>query len=129
MPFKYVAAPLLIDAQGNTACPKLKGFISTSKSELWRHKLSSKCRSKAQPLPANVAAELVAVFDAAYARASTTSLGQLAETYLDAIPQWPAWERWSREHEPFARADRRADYKKHYSGLKGNDSSCGRRKC
>jgi len=129
MPFKYAAAPLLIDAAGNTACPKLKSFISESRSTLWRHKLSSKCRSKANPLPDDVAAELVAVFDRAYSRASTNKPGQLAGTYLDAIPRWPAWERWTRAHEPSTPAARRAAYKTQYPRLKGNGFQCSRGRC
>ena len=125
MPFKYSAAPLLIDGQGKTDAPKLKRFISTSNSKLWRHKLSSKCRSKSEPLPDDVAAELVAVFDADYA----AGRGHLADTYLDAIPPWPAWEHWSRKHEPFTPADRRAAYKERYASLKRNGSPCCRRKC
>lgn len=129
MPIKYGSAPLLIDAQGHTDCPQLKDFISTSKSELWRHKLSSKFRSKAHPLPPQVATQLVSAFDKAYSRASRANPPLLAKTYLEAIPPWPAWERWSMEHKPFTQVKRKQAYHDKYSAPSGKGPSCRPRTC
>lgn len=126
MPFKYCDAPLLIDREGETHSGKLKRFISGSKSKHWGHKLSSKCRSRSQSLPGDVAAELIEIFDTAYAAAG---LNQIAETYLEAIPSWQAWEEWSKANEPFERVDRRAAYKTLCRSLKTNGSSSCPRKC
>ena len=128
MPFKYGKAPLLIDAQANTDFPKLKTFISRSKSKHWRHKLSSKCRSKAHQMPPHVAAELMSTFDAAYAKAKVSPVS-VAATYIDAIAPWSAWEKWSKSNYPLTLTQRKRDYKERYSSLKGNTARCGRLKC
>jgi hypothetical protein len=109
MPLKYANAPLLIDASGRTDFPLFKAFISTSRSKNWRHKFSSKFRSRARRLDPQVAMEVVTVYEL-YRSAAPTSA--LAMTYMDAIPTWPEWEVWSKTNRPWLPSDRRAAYKK-----------------
>jgi hypothetical protein len=103
MPLRYDCAPLLISEFGSTDFPKFKRYISGSMSEKWRHRLSSKCRSLARPLPDDVAAEIIQVFDARFINASAASI---ASTYLDAIPAWRSWRQWSEQNRPVKKQDR-----------------------
>src|SRR5439155_7499498 len=108
MPFKYLDAPLLIDSDGETQFPLFKRFIITSKAKLWRHKFSSKFRSRAQRLDTLVATEIVTIYE----RFRRTAAHQaFAGTYLDAIPSWPQWESWSKKHRPWLPAERKAAYR------------------
>jgi hypothetical protein len=107
MPFKYADAPLLIDGSGRTDFPLFKAFISTSKSRHWRHKFSSKFRSRAKRLDTTIAAELVTTYDQLR---STAPNSAFATTYLEAIPIWPKWEEWSKANRPWLRSDRIAAY-------------------
>jgi hypothetical protein len=86
----------------------LKAFIATSKSKNWRHKFSSKFRSRARHLDPSVAAEIVSVYERLRRAAAR---GAFAVTYLDAIPSWPNREVWSKSKQPWLRSDRIAAYK------------------
>jgi hypothetical protein len=98
MPFRYADAPLLVNKRGDTDFPSFKLYVAKSKSASWLQKLSSKCRSRAQALPPAVAAELIERFDATRAKAARRLL---ADTYLDAIPEWASWEARSKADHPW----------------------------
>ena len=126
MSFRYSDAPLLIDDKGKADFPLLKSLIETSKSKNWRHKLSSKFRSLAHPLPANVAAELISKVAAARARATPQ---MIATTYLDAIPEWASWEARSKAEHPWKRQDRKKAYNKNYDDAVAKPRRCGKKRC
>ncbi len=115
MPFRYANAPLLIDASGRTHFPRFKVFIASSRSKNWRHKFSSKFRSRARQLDAPVAMEIVTVYERFRSAAPNDSF---ATTYLDAIPAWPGWEIWSKANRPWRPSDRRAAYRTKHQELK-----------
>jgi hypothetical protein len=104
MPLCYGKAPLLIDGNGGTDFPRFKKFIWKSKSKTWGHRLSSKCRSRAQKLSFSVGDELCRIFDAKYSSAANCDF---ALTYLDAIPNWAKWEEWSKTRYPWKPEDRK----------------------
>jgi hypothetical protein len=121
MPFKYLDAAILIDADGNTDFPLFKRFIATSKAKQWRHKFSSKFRSRAERLDIAVAAQIVETYER-FRRAAPRRT--FASTYLDAIPSWPKWESWSKSHRPWLPAERKAAYR-----LKRRQISPARQRC
>lgn len=97
LPFRYDAAPLLIDNEGNTSFPRLREQIDGGGRSTWEGKFSSRFRSRRKPLDAMVARELAAIFDRLWRHAPADSR---ACTYVDAIPFPP----------PRIQNDRRADY-------------------
>lgn len=121
MPFRYADAPLLIDGSGKTDFPLFKAFISISKSKNWRHKFSSKFRSRARCLDKSVATEIVRTYERLRRAAARRAF---AKTYLDAIPAWPQWESWSKNHRPWLPAQRKAAYR-----LKRRQVAPARRRC
>ena len=129
MPFRYADAPLLIDGSGRTDFPLFKAFISTSKSKNWRHKFSSKFRSRAQRLDIPVATQLVTTYERLRSAAPGSAF---ATTYLEAIPNWSQWEVWSKTNRPWLPSDRRAAYRKKRRELsRANSVRCGtkRKRC
>ena len=86
MPFKYSEAPLLIDNNGNTDFPLLKNFIYVANRSTWVGKFASKFRSRRKPLDANIAQEMIEVFERISESAASTSF---ASTYVEALPYLP----------------------------------------
>lgn len=122
MPFKYLEAPLLIDSDGKTQFPQFKKFIRTSKAKPWRHKFSSKFRSRARRLDTLVATEIITVYERFRRKAARQDF---AETYLDAIPAWPQWETWSKNHRPWLPAQRKAAYRLKRQQIAPARTGCG----
>jgi len=86
MPFKYSAAPVLIDHAGQTAFPLLKGFLKRTDRGGWLGRFSSRFRSRRQPLEAQLGKELVRVYEEARKSASALALSRF---YFDALPYAP----------------------------------------
>lgn len=125
LPFHYSKAPLLMDAAGKSDFPELKVFIAKSRSTLWRHKLSSRFRSRTQPLSAGLAAELVRVFEKAWSEAQASE-GSLADSYLDALPDRPSWVARIKMTSPWTPQDRCADYADLVKRLPSERRPCSR---
>jgi hypothetical protein len=126
MPFRYENAPVLIDVYAKTDFPKLQSLIGGSRAENWRHKLSGKFRTRVHPLPHDVAEEVTEIFDQ---KISTASTSTIAETYLDAIPEWELWYKRSKEDHPWKPNDRAKAYKNAYAVGILTPRSCGKRGC
>ncbi len=109
MPFTYTDAPLLIDSAGKTNFPRFKAFIESSRSKNWRHKFSSKFRSRARRLDHGLATEMITIYERFRSGAPYSAF---AKTYMDAIPSWPVWEAWSKTNRPSLPSDRKAAYRK-----------------
>ena len=86
MPFKYSAAPLLINNFGHTDFPLLKKFLERTNRSSWEAKFSSRFRARREPLDKDIAQEVVDVFEQKVAIASS---GSFASTYVDALPYPP----------------------------------------
>ncbi len=86
LPFKYSAAPVLIDHVGQTGFPLLKGFLKRTDRGGWLGRFSSRFRSRRQPLEAQLGKELVRVYKQARRSASASALSRF---YVDALPYAP----------------------------------------
>ena len=91
----------------------------------WSHKLSSKCRSRAKPLPEDVATEMLAKFNTRWAGASSE---MICRTYLEAVPGSPSWEE-QRKKGPWKRKDREVEYYESYGDGVAKSRSCARKRC
>lgn len=85
-PFRYAAAPLLVNADGESDFPEIVRMLRGVFRETWPARFSSSFRSRRTPLPATVAEEIVRVFDRKRAKAAP---GALATCYVDALPYPP----------------------------------------
>ncbi len=86
MPFRYEHAPLLVNAEGNTAFPKLKEWIRSTLRKTWPAKFSSRFRSCRTDLPNVIADEMIRVFKTSRAKAKPAAI---AQNYTDALPYLP----------------------------------------
>ena len=86
MPFKYSAAPVLIDHAGGTGFPLLKRFLKRTDRGGWLGRFSSRFRSRRQPLEAQLSEELVRVYEKARRSAPASALSRF---YIDALPYAP----------------------------------------
>ena len=86
MPFRYAAAPLLVSNDGASDVPSLKRLIADVDRGTWEARLSSKFRTRRQPLPGLVATELARVYERRRAAASDD---EIAQGYEDALPRHP----------------------------------------
>jgi hypothetical protein len=85
-PFRYDAAPVLVNAAGESDFPALVRMLRGVFRETWPQRFSSAFRSRRTPLPAIVADEIVRVFDRKRAKAKPETL---AASYVDALPYPP----------------------------------------
>ncbi len=85
-PFRYDAAPLLVDADGRSDFPALLATLGRVFRATWPARFSSAFRSRRTPLPVAVADEVTRVFDRGHARAKPE---MLASSYVDALPYPP----------------------------------------
>jgi hypothetical protein len=115
MPLKYVAAPLLIDKDGDTDVPSLVSMIADSARETPMAKFSSAFRSRKNPLPEKVAAEVIAAWNRCVADESAR-----AKTYWEALPYW--------DNDSVDR-DRRSTYKERLAKARGEPGPGGKRRC
>lgn len=86
MPFKYNAAPLLIDNFGYTDFNLLKKYIEGTNRSSWLGKFSSRFRARRTPLEEEVAQEVIKVYDH---KVKVASIDSIAATYTDALPYLP----------------------------------------
>lgn len=85
-PFRYDAAPLLVNAAGESDFPALVRMIQEVFRKTWPGRFSSAFRTRREPLPGTVADEVVRVFDRKRAKARPDVL---AASYVDALPYLP----------------------------------------
>lgn len=86
LPFRYDAAPVLVNANGESDFPELKTMLRRVFRATWPARFSSAFRSRRTPLPVAVADEVARVFDRKRARAKPAAL---ARSYVDALPYPP----------------------------------------
>ncbi|MHB1158316.1 MAG: Nmad3 family putative nucleotide modification protein [Phycisphaerales bacterium] len=116
MPFRYAAAPLLIDRDGNSDMPALKRLIGTVDRTTGPGQFSSKFRSSRTPLRPEVAAELID----AYQRLRNAAIPSLtANRYEQALPYPPN----------LIDQNRKRTYQQMVLRLKDKGHSQGSRKC
>lgn len=84
-PFRYTAAPLLINMHGETDFPLLKRAIRDTRRAAWTSRFSSRYRSSCSPLSRKIAAEIVEKFTSAYLATNE----QHARTYEETLPFLP----------------------------------------
>lgn len=87
MPFCYWDASVIIDRDGHSDVAGLTEFLRTVKRNGWVGRFASKFRSRREPLPANLAGSVLAMFQRAGAGASAPR--RLAQSYEEALPYYP----------------------------------------
>lgn len=85
-PFRYAAAPLLIDNEWNGDFPALREMLRPVNRTTPVGKFSSLFRSSRQSLPEWVAREMISTFDAACLNATTDAF---AGSYVETLPYPP----------------------------------------
>jgi hypothetical protein len=85
-PFRYDAAPVLVNAEGESDFPALLATLRGGLRKTWPGRFSSAFRSRRTPLLASVADEVVRVFDRTRGKATPE---MLARSYVDALPYPP----------------------------------------
>ena len=86
MPFRYEAAPLIIDNEGKTDFPLFRQMIRKVDRTTWVARFSSKCRSSRTPLPPDIARQVIATYERHEKEADAT---KIAKTYDQALPVEP----------------------------------------
>jgi hypothetical protein len=86
MPFNYQDAPVLARNDGYSDFAVLKAFVKEASRSSLEACFSSRFRSRAIPLPPDLAEELVQLYDS-----YPTSRGSIATTYVDSLPYPPPW--------------------------------------
>jgi len=86
MPFRYEKAPILVSNDGHSDFPLIERMVSRARSATLEGGLASLFRSRAQPLPFELASEVIKVYDGLRARAPRSAL---ASNYADALPWAP----------------------------------------
>ena len=86
MPFRYAEAPLLIDNAGRTDFPSIGSMLSDVDRTSWEGAFSSRFRSRREPLPEKVAAEVITTYERLRCQAPADSF---ARTYDEALPYQP----------------------------------------
>ena len=84
MPFRYGAAPLLIEKSGRSDFPFLKHSFKEVSRRTWEGKFSSKFRSRRKPLAQAEAEELIQMYEIYRIRSGKKSI---AQNYVDALPR------------------------------------------
>jgi hypothetical protein len=85
-PFKYAAAPVLINAAGHTDFPMLPRVLRSVRRSSWPARFSSAFRTRRTPLPNALATEIARTFDRLRGEAKSHAL---ARTYIEALPREP----------------------------------------
>jgi hypothetical protein len=86
MPFCYGAAPLLVDNDGQSDFDFIPALLKGVRRTTFAGRFSSRFRTRRRPLPPELSAQMVAVFDRHVRDASS---GMFAKTYVDALPHPP----------------------------------------
>lgn len=85
MPFKYNEAPILVWNNHPTEFPLVKQFVLKADGRTLEGRFGSKIRSSVEPLEPKLAHQVVRVYEAKRAKASSSAI---ASTYDEALP-WP----------------------------------------
>lgn len=85
-PFRYAAAPILVDREGRSDFPRLMIMLGEIDRPTWPARFSSAFRSRRKVLPPLAARELVRVFERRRAAAGPAAR---AACYSDALPYLP----------------------------------------
>jgi hypothetical protein len=107
MPLRYKDCVMLIDNDGNTEVPSLKAFLDGVQRPTWISRLSSKFRSRTEPLPQQMADEVVSAWEAKIASV------ERATKYWEALPYMP----------PKPDTDRKATYERNLALARGDASA------
>ncbi|MBZ5555579.1 MAG: hypothetical protein LAO21_22970 [Acidobacteriia bacterium] len=83
MPFRYKAAPLLVDNEGRSDFIQLKRFISDTARDSCVAQFASRFRSRRRPLESSIANELIKVYERLRKAAPRKDI---ARNYVDALP-------------------------------------------
>ena len=83
MPFKYSEAPVLVANDGCSDFPLVKAFASRADRSTLEGGLSSRIRSLSSPLPPDMAAQVVSVYERLR---KENGLSAIAEHYYEALP-------------------------------------------
>lgn len=86
MPFRYKAAPILIDNSGRTDVPKLRDMLQGTDRGTWNARFSSRFRSRRRPLPHPIGLQMCRVFDHRYLAAKEEAV---AASYEESMPYEP----------------------------------------
>lgn len=87
MPFKYSAAPILVDNDGHSDFPALLQLLHGVDRQTWLARFSSAFRSRRSPLERAIADNICRVYDRR--RKAAANGDQFAQTYVDALPYAP----------------------------------------
>ena len=107
MPFKYKAAPLLINSDGGTCFPEVKQYIEDVNRSSYPSRFAARFRSRRGPLPVRIANQISEIFTEKYDQADKDDI---ASCYSEALPYEP----------PHLDTDRQATYNQYI--LKANES-------
>lgn len=87
MPFRYSAAPLLVDNEGRSDFSAILQALHGVDRPTWPARFSSAFRSRRVPLEKAIADNICRVYDRR--RKAAAQRDQLAQTYVDALPYAP----------------------------------------
>jgi hypothetical protein len=83
MPFKYSEAPVLVANDGSSNFPLVAQFARTAKCPSLESSLSSRLRSRSSALPADLAAQVVSVYERCRKASGPSAI---ASSYSEALP-------------------------------------------
>jgi hypothetical protein len=86
MPFCYSAAPVVLNADGFSHFPALRGLVEDCKRNGWMGKFASKFRSRREQLPEQIAADMIEVYEDLRLAVKPDNL---SKTYEQALPVNP----------------------------------------
>lgn len=112
MPFKYSEAPVLAYNKGRSDFPLVDQFARRADRTTVEGGVSSRLRSRVQPLPAAMAKQLISVYEHLRDAAPDSAF---AATYDEALPYPP----------PVTDRDRESTYQRRISQLAGGDDRSG----
>lgn len=113
MPFKYAEAPILVWNEGDSDFPLIEQFARDTECPTVESGLSSRLRSKVQPLEPKLAQQIIRVYER---KRSNSPRSAIAKTYNEALPYDP----------PLIDVNRKKTYESHIRGLKRDlQSRCG----
>ncbi len=83
MPLKYSKAPILVANNGSGDFPLIERFIGETKCPSRQSGLSSRLRSRSSPLPVDLAAQVVSLYERHRKKMEPSAI---ASTYTEALP-------------------------------------------
>ena len=107
-PFRYDAAPLVIDNAGRSDIPGFRKRLRGVARASWMAAFSSRFRSKRTPLPEELARQVRCVDDE---RLNGAGPGELADSYVETMP-WPPAQPDEAREPTYARLLKKANARK-----------------